>query len=525
MLKKSYHLAVIALWLCSGALFFAGRWVRAHSVFQRDYGEGMVWWQSVHITDYSLVYKNLNVYPYMVVHYPPLYHLAAKWLASMAGDWMWSARLISLASALGMVTLTGALLYRCLPHGASVSVRAAAAVTGACFALPYLPMTFAFLARVDSLAMLLTFGGLALFAVSPRSLRGQLAAFGLFVAAMFTKQTAYIAPFVCLVCAFLVRPKRALVLACFAGVCGAVPFFYLLAATHGGFLLNTVIYNVNPFSVAQMIHDWSDNLWATLPLVSMASIEVALSWAELAGVRRGRYLRRIRTALLRSPRRRVTLILSLDFVLSAVQALSVGKWGASFNYFIEMNMACSALAGLFLFRWLGTEAPAAVRAVVGRFVVFALVLLLGFRAILANWAPFSRDVDDETAQTERVYVRAVQLVRESPGLVYSEDMSLLMRAGKELPAEPSIITNLATLGIWDQGPFLKMIQEQKFSGVVVDTLENKFNFTPRVRESILQAYDRAETLGRYTFYRPRGVRLTQSNAGTGTASAPMSKGF
>jgi hypothetical protein len=83
--------------------------------------------------------------------------------------------------------------------------------------------------------------------------------------------------------------------------------------------------------------------------------------------------------------------------------------------------------------------------------------------------------------------------------VLSENMILLIRAGKEIPAEPAIVQQLAETGMWDQGLLIKMIEDHRFPMIIVRNLDR---FTPMVADAITQSYPRLRSIGRYKVYEP-----------------------
>jgi hypothetical protein len=98
----------------------------------------------------------------------------------------------------------------------------------------------------------------------------------------------------------------------------------------------------------------------------------------------------------------------------------------------------------------------------------------------------------------------VRFVRTLPGPVYSENMTLLMAAGKELPAEPAIITMLARTGQWDESGFIGRIRNGQFDAIVIETTFNdRERFTPRIAEAITRSYALNRTFGMYKIYRFR----------------------
>ncbi len=81
--------------------------------------------------------------------------------------------------------------------------------------------------------------------------------------------------------------------------------------------------------------------------------------------------------------------------------------------------------------------------------------------------------------------------------VASENMTLLMRAGKPVIFEPAIVTELASLGRWDQEPLVNMIRSGGFAFMITteDTPGGSFHRTPAVDAAMREAYPRVERFG------------------------------
>jgi hypothetical protein len=103
----------------------------------------------------------------------------------------------------------------------------------------------------------------------------------------------------------------------------------------------------------------------------------------------------------------------------------------------------------------------------------------------------------------------LDIIGEARGPVFSEDMNLLYKAGKDIPAEPAMIQYLATAGMWNERPFVRMIQEHRFPMIVAmvnrktaDILSGE-RYSPAVTAAITEAYEQTETIGDYMMYTPR----------------------
>src|SRR5262245_45567388 len=125
-MRKLLRLAVAVLFtfLAAGLATFIFQTIlsiRTHD--ELDYGEGIVLWQAAHVTNWKAAYHPIAIYPHIVFHYPPLYHLASRAMAVATGDLLAAGRLVSSLSLLGTCFILGGLVWRCLPAGCGVMAQ------------------------------------------------------------------------------------------------------------------------------------------------------------------------------------------------------------------------------------------------------------------------------------------------------------------------------------------------------------------------------------------------------------------
>ncbi|HSF95749.1 MAG TPA: hypothetical protein VLA52_12050, partial [Thermohalobaculum sp.] len=94
----------------------------------------------------------------------------------------------------------------------------------------------------------------------------------------------------------------------------------------------------------------------------------------------------------------------------------------------------------------------------------------------------------------------------APGPVISDDMVMVLQAGKEVVWEAAIFAELAALGVWDQRPFIEMIEAKRFSFFITigsgdDPVFNR-RYSPRVRSAIDAAYPDKQVIAGYTVHFP-----------------------
>ena len=517
--RRAYWAAVLALIVVTvGGVFCNGLFFIAQP-YQVNYGEGLVAWQAAHITDPARAYVSIDRYPYVMFQYPPLFHLATRAMAAavgtMRGDLLMAGRAVSLISAALLCFVIGWITFQTLPRRTSRQTRLFAAAFAGALPTTFYNFHWMWLARVDTLAILLSFSGLVLFAMRPRSAPVQILASMLMVAALYTRQTVLAAPLACMLTAFLIHRRSALRMLLTMTILGGAVLTWLTWWTHGQALLHLFRYNENPFSIARAV------LGVLMNTRDVAGLLVLAGGASLAILNRDWDLvRRRRWDLLSANLRvngyrRTVFLLAVYGMLAALSGLAFGKEGADINYFLEWNISLAPLAGILLFR----AAPPAgnlVRLRPAWLAVLAIPPLLfnaGFGQARTGWLRMFGTVSAADRQNTEVFEGALAQVRATPGPVFSEDMNLLYKSGKDIPADPVMIQCLATSGIWDQRPFVRLLQRQSFALIVAYDISSRERYSPAVAGAIEQAYERAATIGDYRLYRPRSGVSTDGSAG------------
>jgi hypothetical protein len=99
----------------------------------------------------------------------------------------------------------------------------------------------------------------------------------------------------------------------------------------------------------------------------------------------------------------------------------------------------------------------------------------------------------------------VDRIRAATRPVLSDDMVLLLKAGKPVPWEPAIFADLAKMGGWDQNLIIDMIRARRFAFIITvqrDSTMYKALYNPPVDAAIDAAYPDAESVGRYLIRSP-----------------------
>lgn len=466
--------------------------------YDLDYGEGIVWQQMSDIVA-GRGYAPLGVFPAIVYHYPPVYHLTVAALSHLlGGDALATGRAVSLAATLVSMILIGRLAHAAVPTAPGRTVRVlAATVAAGCVATAPTIVTWSGYMRVDMLAGTFSLAGLALtLRAADRPLR--LAAAGAcFVLAIYAKQTSIAAPVAAFVALWLVRPRAAWALFSWCAGLGLCALAGLVAASEGEFIRHALLYNLNRVDLSRGL---------MLPVVVLPQFVAA----TIAGLAAATAWRRLRPTDLAALRARLAgdggdfaLALMLAFlVLKTLMLPTMLKSGASDNYLIEWIYALAVFVGI--------GAAPVLAAVLDRGpwprpLLVALVLVgLPVQSYGALAAVTDRD---ELTTREATHARIVARIARSPKPVIADDMVLLIRAGRPVRWEPAIAAELGHAGLYDEAAFAELIRRRRFGFFVTagdrgDRLYDE-RYNPAVADAIDAAYPRRERHGHLTLHLPR----------------------
>jgi hypothetical protein len=497
--RRGVCLAILgAVFLLTFLFLYAEIWLLRIPA-SRDYGEGHILWLTRQILDLSKAYGPMDAPPYVAFPYTPLYLLTARLVNVFVGDLFTAGRVLSLLSTLGIGVAVGATVLFSIPARAPAAWRWASA--GFAGVLPLLSDNVArwgALMRVDMLGLLLMYAGMGVYIVLGRRERWQHLAAALFVLALFTKQTMLSAPLACLILGLLVDTRRTIRV--FAGgvaliLAGA---WYLNTVTHGGFLRHVIGYNINPFSWATALRSIYIHVRNSLPAVAIAAAAFLGIWSPVALRKRG-WMRvlQFRSA---SPYGQAVIVSGLNCVFATGAMLSVGKMGANYNHTLAWDVSTGPLCGLFLYRVLATWTPywRSAKAAALASALLMASLLLPAEPLLGALLHSSAVRDQIRGDAEMV-----DLIRQTPGPVFSENLLLLSQAGKVVEAEPATLTYLALAGRWDERPYVRLFDQHYFSLIVANDIHDDDHYNPAVTAALQRAYVLERHLGGYSIYRPR----------------------
>jgi hypothetical protein len=476
-------------------------WKRVSVPVELDYGEGPLMWQVQHVMERGSAYGPLETGPLVIWNYPPAYLLVVRGVWKVQGDLLWSGRLVSFVSGLSVEFLLAAIIYGFLPRRFGRLVRLCAAGTGLLFLCTEAAVLWLPLMRVDLLGLLATYLGLFLFlSAGQRPWRAYLG-FGCFFVAAYVKQTYLAAPLACFLATLVVAPKRALRLGLMLVISGAAVFWLGMVWTNGGFARHLILYNVHRFSVGRALSGVAANLGDVRLFLVPLGMVVLLAAVRVREVGLGRTRELWKARLRRSPLTMVLAVELMHWFFCFLLSFAYGKTGATINYFLESNAALCVVAGVAvgLLLWEVKRAPrltaTGALALVIPFVLAGQTLY----TVLNAFVPGALVKTHESEEME-AYRRFTPRLASVPGPVLSDDMVLLLRAGKDIVFEPATMCMTAEVRRWDESGFARRLESKDFGLIMVSRPDI---WDPRLTAAMHGAYELDDSVGRYQLYRPR----------------------
>jgi hypothetical protein len=465
-----------------------------------DYGEGPLMWQVQNVWDQSKSYASLETGPLVIWNYPPAYLLAVRAVWKVQGDLLWSGRFVSFVSGLGVEFLLAAIIYRVLPRRFGRWVRVCAAGTGLLFLCTQAAFLWLPLMRVDWLGLLATYLGVFLFLSAGEKHGKAYLAFGCFFWAAYTKQTFLAAPIACFLATLVVAPRRALRLGLLLGVSGGAVFWLGTVWTNGGFARHLILYNVHKFSVGRALSGVTTNLADVRLFFVPLGVLVLVAVFRTRQAWLGRSLKKWKARLRHSPLSMALAVEMMHWFLSFLLSFSYGKSGATFNYFLESNAALCVVAGLAVGVLLWEVKPVSRVTATAALVMVIPLMLAGqnLYTVVNSFVPgeLVRMHQDEQMEAYRQFTPRVLSVAKP----VSDDMVLLVRAGKEIVFEPATMCLMAEVGTWDLSGFERLIESGNFGVIIVSRPDI---WDARLLSAVRKAYQLDGVRGRYQLYRPR----------------------
>ena len=422
-----------------------------------------------------------------------------------------AGRAISTAATLTGSLLVARLVYQAGRYEYTRTVAATAAAAAALMVFTLSPIiAFATLVHVDNLALMFSLAGVALAAAGlDRGARdGSPLGEGLllypallaFVAAIFTKQTCIAAPLAVLLVWSIRAPRRTARAFAAGAVLGAAATAYLTWQTHGGFLRHILTYNINAWRLHNLLVLTGNVIRECGMVIELTLVAVVMQWAMLMD-RLSLHGPRDIIDRIRTDRRIAFIVLMTAYLLlSFATALLAGKNGASVNYYEEFLYAACIWLGFLVLLHIGAAASLAAQPLIARLafnVLLPAVLIWQAsampRAFLANMNILYGPAVTRDDQALLTAIRGI----DKP--ILSDDIAMVLLAGKQAPIEPFIFSELAGAGLWDENTLIRRLQSHQIGAVItyLDPGDATFaaRFLPATTAAIIKYYPRVTSFG------------------------------
>jgi hypothetical protein len=461
-------------WILLAGMLAWGAWVflsRASdtlsSPWSGDYGEGCTLAQAQLLAERGDYFPSLTDYPFFVASDPPGFIALVALTQEALGPSLFGPRLLALVAMLGLLAvLFDTLLF-------ILGDRASALAFTVLFVMPGFVTTWAALARVDAMAIFLSLTGLRIVLRRGTAVAAW-PALPLFWLAFFTKQNALVAPAAVLLDLGLARDRRlGRVLAAYA-LPLAVLFGLLVLATRGAAWRHLVVYT------AVSTYEWGRMGEGYVQLAVIAGPLLLLAWTS-------------ETLEPAAFRKRTGRILALYFGLNLAAFATIAKAGAAQSAFIEPWLATVLLAAWAL-RCLVQSRPWPRSAWPAWLAVAAATAHCAFPSL--DRLPHEL----HHPASARAFQALDRLIRETPGAVLSENLSLLVMAHRQVLVEPIGVTQLAQGALFRPDRLVHDCEAGLFPLVVV---ERRMWDVPGLGECLERRYEPVVTLGRFLALQPR----------------------
>ena len=429
-------LAFVALLVMQGrAILLFAEHARLAAVYpyNLNYGEGPLLDQTVRLSRGEGIY-NLDVPPFTITNYPPLYMLVQAPLVSAYGASFAYGRVISLASIV-LATLFLTLTIRAITKSWLAGLAGGLMLPTIPYILHWSPLV-----RIDSLALALSTAGLLCVAQFPRSRSAGVLAAVLMAASGFTRQTYLLAA---PLAGFLWlwgsgNRYRAMVFGVLFGSMVLGIFAVLLVWTQGGIWFHIITANVNALN-PQLVNTYADEIGRNFPVFLVGGgLFVLAGW--IGG--------------------RPYWWLAAPYAVGAVVvALTISKVGSDINYLYELAAAFCIVAGAVV-AWL-RRIPVLRAAVLG---VLAWQVFMAQELSQSKYYMIVVERTERQAEMDALYQRVQQI--EQPAIA-DENIGLLVLAGKPILFQPFEMSQLATVGMWDEQPFLRALESGVYPVVLL----------------------------------------------------------
>jgi hypothetical protein len=302
----------------------------------------------------------------------------------------------------------------------------------------------------------------------------------LFVAAVFTKQTAIAAPTATFGLLLFTRPRLAMKGIATCLILGMTVLLTLCWLTDGGFYRHIFLYNINRLDPGRLA--WI--LYVAAAQALYVAIAAFVFIRRMSDIRsKYRSIPNARAELAANSADIRLLIAAAYLLVSTLMLLLVAKSGSNINYFLDWFFAFGLFAAM---------APNEVARGFRDKPELRTMLGIGIPACLAIGAllaPLPRTGDGADSPHAHQLAQLARVIASAHKPVISDDMVVVIRGGQDVRWEPAIFAELASTGLWDQRPFIKRIRNHDFAFFITLDDEGKITFRHRYNPAVAEAMD------------------------------------
>jgi len=440
-----------------------------------DYGEAPLMDQARRIINAEVLYKSdLNVPPYVISNYPPLYPSLVACISLVFKTPIFqTGRFVSLIFTLisgGIIGLFGYSLTKYKIVGA----LAAAIFLGN----PYVTI-WSSLARVDMMALATSLLGLYILYKRRDSIPWIVTAGVCFLISAFTRQTYLLsAPLAAFLWLFQHNKRRALLFALILGASTLLISGMINALTDGGFYLNIVVANINQYEISRTIMMFRQ-LLILWPVILLASVLV------LVFVIWGRLTTRHNTVSVSVEDEFQMHGLSYYSLGALITAITIGKVGSDVNYFLELLAACSI--------WIALAAKISLGMPTGKRLAVISLFFFQLVWIIVSAMPLTRSLVSSQYEKLPYYESLYQRINQSAqnGIVLSDDyLDMVVLSGQSIYYQPFEYGQLYHAGMWNTEDFTNQINQQEFPLIAIggNTIKKDCCWPQPVSEALEDLY-------------------------------------
>lgn len=483
-------LAMLALitTLWGPSVYFEGVSNALTTNFAFDWAEGIVWAQLEAFRAGS-AYSPLVDSPHLVFHYTPGFFGTTLATMSFIENGLQAGRVVAVASTLGTALNLFLLAYLGFPKGGQPWRLIGALVAALMFvSMPHVHGWGAFM-RVDASAAWMTSLGMLLFVLGRNRRWLTIAAFLLFVGAIYCKQNYIAAPAAALILLHREDHRRGVLAGLvFVGV-GLTALAGMVAVWGSDFLSHVFVYNMNEFNFGGL-----SGVVVFFPVVLFPVLYAAIAW--LLEHRSDRNIFAFDESEAYAFR-----YLVLSTLLGGVLLIQVAKLGSDANYFWEISLPLCVGAGHSLGRVFEVSLRrCGQRKAAGEVALCLLILqMILYGAIKTNIAS-----QGQWDLLRRSGILAVAEINRHPGPVMSDDPAILIKTGKQVPYEPFILGDLIERDQFDRTLIEDRYRRQEFDLLVFRMKRSLAPFD----KVIASCYERGADLGIYAQFLPRSGGCT-----------------